>query len=205
MRVFKYVFLGLMVAATSAEALNRPEDPVVITGSSLSSLTGTAVGNIVGFRYQGGWQQIPIQIDERDVIDLAKPYNAKPTGVTALQYCDPNTFTGADSNPLFDGNDELVFMVFDAGRRASGAEPAGVIAGSGLEVRITDPIDSSVGHVYLFRTNGGLPPGAGQQYVNYTFNVIGCSSYLSTLSSGNCKKQQEVSCGNTHKLFCGSG
>jgi hypothetical protein len=182
----------LAAFATSAQGLNRPADPVVLTGSDVGSLIGAGVGNVVGFRYQGGWQQIPIQIDERDLVDLAKPYNASATGFTALQYSDPNTFTGADSNPLFDGNDELVFMAFDAGGKASGAEPAGVIAGSGLELHITDPIEGSAGYVYLFRTNGSLPPGAGQQYVNYDFNVVGCANYRSCYDLGGANPENST-------------
>jgi hypothetical protein len=171
-----------------ATTLNRPMDPVVLTGSNVSSLIGADVDEIVGFRYQAGWQQIPIQIDERDLVDLDKPYNGQgtsgPTGIYVMQYNDPGTFTGADTNPQFDGDDELVFMAFDAGSKAPGHEPAGVISGSGLELQIADPLDTGVGYVYLFLTNGSLDPGAGQQYVSYVFNVIGCSNYLSCYDIG---------------------
>jgi hypothetical protein len=182
-RLFLLVLAALCVAGQAA-TLNRPKDPVVLNGSSLTPLVGADVGKIVGFRYVGGWQQIPIQIDERDVVDLAKPYNASAKGVAVLQYCDPNTYTGADSNLLFDGDDELVFMAFDAGDKASGPDPSGVVANSGLEIRITDPIDGGVGYVYLFRTTGGLAPGAGQQYVSYNFNVIGKPNYRTSYDLG---------------------
>lgn len=189
-------FIALAVATaghhTAYASLDRPKDPVILTGSDVSSLIGSGVGNVVGFRYQGGWQQIPIQIDERDLVDLDKPYNGSGTGVTAMQYCDSNTYTGADSNPLFDGDDELVFMAFDAGGKASGVEPVGVIAGSGLEIHITDPIDAGEGYVYLFRTDGSLDPGAGQQYVNYNFNVIGCSNYLSCYDMGGANPENST-------------
>lgn len=197
-KVIFFIILAIVTTGYHAAyaSLDRPKDPVVLTGSDISSLIGSGVGNVVGFRYQGGWQQIPIQIDERDLVDLDKPYDGQgtsgPTGFYAMQYNDPNTFTGADTNPQFDGDDELVFMAFDAGGKASGPEPAGVIAGSGLEVHITDPLDSGEGYVYLFLTDGSLAPGAGQQYVNYTFNVIGCSNYLSCYDIGGANPENST-------------
>ena len=176
--------MAALCAAGQAATLNRPKDPVVLNGSSLTPLVGAEVGKIVGFRYVGGWQQIPIQVDERDLVDLGKPYNANPTGVAVMQYCDPNTHTGADSNPMFDANDELVFMAFDSGDQASGADPSGVVANSGLEIRVTVPIDGGVGYVYLFRTTGTLAPGAGQQYVTYNFSVTGKPNYLTSYDLG---------------------
>ena len=50
-----------------------------------------------------------------------------------------------------------------------------------------------------------VPPPAEYQAFLDRFGSAFLYRELSTLSSGNCKKQQEVSCGNTHKLFCGSG
>jgi hypothetical protein len=64
-------------------------------------------------------------------------------------------------------------MAKDAGARAPAvSEPAGVVTNSGIEIRIADPLDEGVGYVYLFVQTGSLDPGAGQQYVTYTFNPL---------------------------------
>src|SRR3712207_7607434 len=49
-----------------------------------------------------------------------------------------STFTGADPNPAFDDDDELVFMASDLGGAAPKGDPAGVVAGSGVQVTATE-------------------------------------------------------------------
>lgn len=192
---------------TSCEGLNtvaRSTSPVVLTGAELPGLVGQQPGSIVAFRYSplGGtptWTQIPVQVDERKVVDFgAQPannttagvvgtvYGNGTSGVTALQYADPNTFVGADSNPAFDADDELVFMASDMGGRLGAdvsARPAGTVAGSGVAVQITDPRGTGSpaerGWAYLFVTSGSLSPGAGQDYVDYDFNLTS-GAYAST-------------------------
>jgi hypothetical protein len=70
----------------------------------------------------------------------------------------------------------LVFMGRDAGVAApSGSRPTGTIAGSGVQLVVTDPLVSgSEGYVYLFRkANGsGLKQSAGKKYVNYKFKLL---------------------------------
>ena len=65
-------------------------------------------------------------------------------------------------------------MAKDAGGPAPASrEPAGVVANSGVQVRVTDPLASDVeGFVYLFRQSGGLDPSAGANYVTYNFNLL---------------------------------
>ena len=160
--------------AAATSTLNRPADPVVLTGANVPTLTGNAPGSSVAFRYLNGWQQIPVQVDERANVDLGTVYNTTPQGYVVLSYTDPNTFTGADPNPALDSDDEVVFMAKDAGGNpTSFLEPSGVVPGSGVEVAITDPLDATAsGYVYLFRHNGTLSPGAGKQYVSYQFNLL---------------------------------
>jgi hypothetical protein len=60
-----------------------------------------------------------------------------------------------------------------------------VIADTGVEVEITDPLNGSqIGYVYLFRQDGSLSPGAGQQYVGYTFDLLS-GPYLTTYNTQN--------------------
>jgi hypothetical protein len=171
----------LAPAAFAMSTLNRPADPVVLTGSDVPSLVGIAPGDLVAFRYESGWQQIPVQVDERDTKYFEDIYqDSEPwpgtsiAGVSELVYVDSGTFTGPDSHPTLDANDEIVFMAKDAdGVPPSFSEPGGVIANTGVEVEISDPLNGSgTDYVYLFRQDGSLSPGAGQQYVTYTFDLL---------------------------------
>lgn len=188
-----WAVLSVVVAGCAATALGgtlaRDHDPVVLTGANLPMLTGNAPGDIVAFRFDAGtWTQIPVQIDERAVVDFAQVYNEAPVGLTTLAYTDPNTYMGPDPDPSFDSDDELVFMAADSGSQAPGSVegPSAVVAGSGVELTINDPLGGT-GYVYLFVSNGTLDPGAGQSYVSYQFNLL-AGSYLpnySTLAGPN--------------------
>jgi hypothetical protein len=178
--------------AAAASPLNRPEDPVVLTGADLPQLTGTMPADIVAFRYSGGWQQIPVQVDERFSQNFTKIYNATPppfssTNISELVYADPNTYAGPDPNPAFDSDDELAFMAKDAGTVPPGfSEPAHVVHNSGLQLTVTDPLDASAeGRVFLFKQDGTLDPGAGQSYVTYNFDLL----------SGNYKTTYDLATG----------
>jgi hypothetical protein len=176
----------LPASPAGAVAVNRPADPVVITGASASRLVGVNPKQIVGFARSGtAWRQIPIQIDERKVLNLGRVYNGAATNVSVVGYADANTFAGKDTNNKLDGDDEIAFMARDAGTRAGVvAPPAATKAGTGVEVRITDPlVGGSESYAYLFRRKGGtLKPDAGRAYVRYSFGLL----------SGNYKKTYKL-------------
>ncbi|HWJ62819.1 MAG TPA: hypothetical protein VNS19_12700 [Acidimicrobiales bacterium] len=179
--------------------LNRPGAPVVLTGKQLPAFSGVLPSRVVAFRHTTDgstktWTQIPVQVDQRKVV----PFGSQPStnaaagtpgtvygngsgGPTALQYADPNTWVGADANPNVDGDDEVVFMASDAGGQApEGSSPAGVVAGSGVAVAVSDPrAGSEKGWVYLFRSTGGLDSSAGKDYVAYDF-ALKSGDYKST-------------------------
>jgi hypothetical protein len=167
--------LLLASAASHASTLDRDRDPVVLTGAELPSLLGLPPSTVVAFRYQGGWVQIPVQIDERDIATFNQVYGGGyPQGdIDVETYTDPGTYVGADSNPLFDADDELVFMAKDAGAAAPGGAslPAGVVGGSGVQLAISDSLDGGSGFAYLFQSAGSLVPDAGADYVTYTFDL----------------------------------
>jgi hypothetical protein len=170
-----------------ASPLHRPADPVVLTGADVDPrLTGIAPNLLVAFRYDTGWVQIPVQVDERDVINFDTVYNntsfayGSGGGFTNVDYTDPGTHTGADADPTLDNDDEIVFMAADAGvQPGTFSEPAGVVANSGMAVAVTDPLTADVGYVYLFRQDGSLSADAGQQYVLYNFQLLS-GPYLTT-------------------------
>lgn len=174
-----------MPVSAGASAVNRPADPVVLTGADLPTLVNGSKATIVGFRWTGSaWLQIPVQVDERAVVNFGKIYNnpsavfysSQPGLVNQLVYTSSGTFAGADPNPKFDTDDELAFMARDAGvvSTATGA-PVGTVAGTGVSVHVTDPLaPGAEGYVYLFRkaSGSGLAQGAGKHYVRYAFKLL---------------------------------
>ena len=189
-----------LAGCETGSTLARVDAPQVLTGADLPTLVGATPSTVVAFAYVWNddvpsWKQIPVQIDQRKVVGFGTQpsnnttpgttgtvYGSGSAGVTALQYTDGNTWVGNDTNPAFDADDELVFMAGDAGgeRDAGSPDPAGVVAGSGVRVDLTDPADAAKeGSVYLFRTSGGLVPSANKDYVDYDF-VLTSGNYKTT-------------------------
>lgn len=183
--------LLLPLLATLAPA-QRDLDPVVIAGSSVPRLLGWQPSRIVGFRWKNGWQQIPVQVDERDVKSFADIRKNNKLQVKALVYVDATTWTGADSDTKFDGDDELAFMYRDAGDPAGFGMPQGVVAGTRVTLAVADPIAGAKRYVYLFASDGSLGQGAGKDYVDYKF-VLKSGNYKSTyrLSGLNPRARRE--------------
>ncbi len=171
------IALGTSSASASAAGRLRPDDPVVLTGAGLPTLVGTSPARVVAFRWQGAWEQVPVQVDERAVVDLRSLYHGASgggsTGLGALSYTDPGTFAGPDPDPGLDADDEVAMMSGDAGSKTGAfKDPAGVVAASGVEVRVVGPVaGAGAGYIYLFRSKGSLDPAAGRHYVNYDFHL----------------------------------
>lgn len=176
--------------------LNRQDDPVVLTGKDIGSLKGIKPGELVAWRYNGKWEQIPVQVDEKDYVDLMDVYDTnqyirdlyelagrKP--VKILTYTDSDTFTGADSDASIDENDEIVFMAKDAGKKVdTNLGPRGVLYNSCVEIEICDPADKSkTAYVYLFKQDGMLDQSAGRRYVDYNFKLLS-GDYKNTYKTG---------------------
>ena len=102
--------------------LGRPDDPVVITGAQVPSLSSVAAGDVVAFSWVGGWRQVPVQVDERKQVDLGTVYiTSTPPPPPASRR--PSTRTRhvhrRRPEPHVDADDEIAFMA--AGRRRRGA------------------------------------------------------------------------------------
>jgi hypothetical protein len=165
-------------AASAATGLpDREADPVVLDGSQVPALLGADPGKVVAFSFDGGWRQVPVQVDERAMIDyptVRQGYQAGGRPFTHLAYTDPGTYAGADPDPSLDADDEIAAMAKDSGDNAQDRDdPAGVVAGSRVRIGVADPLDpSATRYLYLFRTDGTLDPSAGASYVHYDFNLL---------------------------------
>lgn len=176
-----FTFLAFLFATSLAFGQTRNNDPVVVKGSNLSCMIGVQPSLIVAYKYNGtSLVQIPMQVDEVVIKDINAPYGTngclgQSTGSLVWNvpyYADANTFTGADTNPLFDNDDEVVFMAKDAGVKLTicPSTPTGVVNNTTCEVELRDPLNNALlGYVYLFQQNGTLTQNAGFNYVTYNF------------------------------------
>jgi hypothetical protein len=174
------IAVGLTALASAAPSTalaalgvpGRESEPVVLAGADAPLLLGADPGEVVAFGYDGGWKQVPVQVDERAVVDYGQVRQIG-NGYDHEAYTDPGTFAGADPDPTFDGGDEIAFMAKDAGAPADGwPDPAGVAPRTRTRVEISDPLDPAGEHaVYLFRSDGSLDPAAGRSYVDYDFTL----------------------------------
>ncbi len=92
-----------------------------------------------------------------------------------LVYADPNTWSGPDENPLFDEDDELVFMARHVGQKQEkGARfPLNTMKDQMVEVKILDPNYANVtlGYVYFFMIKDIDLDQEVEDLVSYKFNL----------------------------------
>ena len=171
---FSFAALSAVAALSTVAAVagQRGFDPVEIPGSRVPSLLGRNPARIVAFRWGAGWEQIPVQVDERAVVRFEQIQNASGYTFRSLVYTDPNTFTGADPDPTFDANDEIAFMARHAGGPAGFGSPQGVLPNSRVALSVIDPITSDRRYAYLFVSDGTLDPSAGRDLVDYRFQLV---------------------------------
>ena len=117
--------------------MGRVEDPIVIEGKDLERMVGINPDELSLMAYRkGAYRLIPFQVDQ-----------CHPDGSYAYPL---GKHVSKDSDPFFDENDELAFMVNDYGEKApDGKLPEG--GELGIEIELNDPVDHSRGWVYLFR------------------------------------------------------
>lgn len=178
-------------------ASTRDMDPVVFVGLDVPSLLGMdCVSTLVAFSWRGGqWIQIPIQVDERHVVDWytvkgneCRLYNRNRTEVV---YADAGTYSGPDQDALLDEDDEIVLMAKEVGEEEMGESyPEGVLDQVKIKLEVLDDtVKGSLGFVYLFVSDGSLEQGAGAQDVYYKFkltatNEEGSNDYFDVYNFG---------------------
>lgn len=105
------------------QANKRYLDPVVIDGKQLPELLQRDFKNFVAFRInlENQWKQVPLQIDEKHLqqwqVILQGDCRIVGRNASDLVYADAKTYSGPDENPLFDEDDELVFMARHTGKK----------------------------------------------------------------------------------------
>jgi hypothetical protein len=197
MRISGLLLLGLAAlgpAGAAAQPIpdSRAFEPAVVTGAALAPLAGATPERVAAFRFEPSdstWVPVPVQVDEREWLDLRWVYNGRDNarceaGAWCFEgeaypffltvYTDEGTFVGPDSDPFVDADDELVFMAQDAGAQAPADVPAppGVRGPHGLEVRVKDPVTDQKAFVYVFWQDGRYPLDAGRPYVAYRFRLL---------------------------------
>lgn len=168
----------LLGLTTNLHAQFRNEEPAILVGEDLGSLEGVPVDQIAGFRWtNSGWQQIPIQIDERHWKTAFELYGKENVDVAfeildILAYADEKTFSGLDEDPNLDADDELVFMPYMAGLPfAEGNYPSHTI-GAPFQISLRDELTNTTRYIYLFQQDGSLNPDAGQDLINYEYQLL---------------------------------
>jgi hypothetical protein len=121
--------------------------PVVLTGSQLADLLGTATEEIFVYAFTSGTPaQIPFQLDEQNAAGMFIPHG----------------------DGLLDETEELVFMASDAGEY----EPDPLLPTPGgdiypnLIVTLSDPISNEQAWAYIY-TSPDLMPTFAEDYVSY--------------------------------------
>ncbi len=144
-------------AAAQTGNLNRPYEPVILTGKEFPDFSNNTatLGQLFLYKYSAGtWTQIPFQFDE-----------VEPDSLTPAN---PTYFRRGDGK--LDDQDELVFMTRDAGDKAptnAWINDASALTSQRYEIELTDPVNANKGYVYLFRSTTLSVAPAVKDYVTY--------------------------------------
>lgn len=145
-----------ILASEPTSSLDRPHDPVVISGERLPGFIGDRLDEMRLMAFRGETLRvIPFQVDERD--SQGNPVYARVYSDGKWRVPEPIEGQGRLSR-----QDELVFMAFDCGGRLS--REAWPPARHAAELRVMDPVRHGEGFAYLF-TLENPPPLARERYI----------------------------------------
>ena len=146
--------------------------------------TAARVDEIAAFRFEnGGWVEIPVQVDERFPYFLANANSgfsfysgtdmeltyawARETWDASGQCNSENPSAMTDPVPGLDDDDEIVFMAQDDVEQAPVDAPNPEGTTGGPQIALADPLaPGAPNYVYLFRRAGGSS-FSGAHYVEY--------------------------------------
>ena len=131
----------------------------MLTGAATPRLVGTAPGDAGRLPLaQRSWSQVPVQVDERAVVDLNKVYNGVASGLTQLTYTDPGTFRRP--NRTHRGRDDTSPSSASMARQKAPAGSARRRRGRLGEEGRRIAESPTAAYVYLFRQPAGPERGA---------------------------------------------
>jgi hypothetical protein len=179
------VLVGLFAALGLAQtgSLNRPYEPIILTGKEFPNFSNNAatLNQLFLYKYSAGaWTQIPFQFDE------VEPDSLDATKTTYFRKGDGK----------LDDQDELAFMARDAGDKVATnvwINDASSLTAARYEIEVTDPLTNSKGYVYLYRSTTLSMNPAVKDYVTYVApseagkgnDIIKGQSYIEGHLSGN--------------------
>jgi hypothetical protein len=153
-----FILINLPKDSGAAEkTLRRVDDPLVVEGKTLAPFRGERLDRLSLMVWTDeGFKPVPFQVDERDTSgEYVFAMYVEGDKIMASK--------AVDQDPGLDANDELVFMVFDAGDRSpDGSFPQD--AEKGVELEIIDPVDSGRAWIYLFAFENE-PPRSELDYI----------------------------------------
>ena len=153
------VTLAFFIAPAAAQTgnLNRPYEPVILTGKEFPDFSNNTatLSQLFLYKYSAGtWTQIPFQFDE-----------VEPDSLTPAN---PTYFRKGDGK--LDDQDELVFMTRDAGDKAptnAWINDPSALTSQRYEIELSDPVNANKGYVYLFRSTTLSVAPTVKDYVTY--------------------------------------
>jgi len=144
-----------MLVTVGQAQINRPYEPFVLTGDTLSQFLNKEVQNLYLYAYNkstDSWEMIPFQIDE-----------VNPEVNDSLKYFEPEDSLGG----LLDSDDELVFMLRDLGDRADSTDWLAGADSVRYEISFYDSLDGNRGYVYLYCSNSITEPVPNRYGMGY--------------------------------------
>jgi len=142
-----------LIAEPRKQSIKRVEDHIVFTGADVTSLIGVETVDLHLYVCgASGLAAVPFQVDKRDKDGR-------------MVFPDEKLLDPARDGTLLDDNDELVFMVKDAGDRCQDNVWVDK-AERGVEIELTDPLDNGIAWAYLFHRPGAKAPET-DDYVSY--------------------------------------
>jgi hypothetical protein len=145
----------------------RYSEPIVIIASGLENLWGKSPDDIFVYRFDqnSGWQQIPHQVDERQLVQI---YGGGSCDVSPEE-CDLQYIFDWPEGDGLDDNDEIVFMARDLGNTPTSMMPEDV--SNAYQVQVTIPGSNQVGYAYIFYSTT-LTKSFGPPLVSYSRTEI---------------------------------
>ncbi len=143
------------VAQYKQRSIVRTEDYVVFTGADVPSLTGSEALDLHLYSCsRSGFTEVPFQVDKRD-------------SEGRYVFPDEKLRDPMRDGTALDDNDEMVFMVKDAGGRCPEVSRVDGAA-RGVEIELEDPLDGGRAWVYLFEMPDAGAPSTKDYVRNWT-------------------------------------